>query len=217
MQRPPSFPWRRSTQAKMAWLRAWGARYLRLNLAVCPMNPEDAYQRAVALIEPHMKLHGRTATGGSKRQADLLNGIDHLKETLAQAPQNWRAWWVRGKAEQALGDHESAYESFRSARECNTVHVDVARELVAECLELGRTKEAVQVAEWLQTVAPTNAGIVANLALAYLIDAQLELAARTVVVALGFDPSDKISAAIKARIEDVRTGRRPQPTRLGEV
>jgi Tfp pilus assembly protein PilF len=181
------------------------------------MKAEEAYELAVKLIEPYLSFHGRAAPGGVRKEADLRAGIGHLEKALAEAPRNWMVWWVRGKAEQALGAHEASYRSFRRAREINAGHLDIGREFVAECLETGRTSEAVPVAESLSRAAPKNPGLLANLALAYLIDAQLERARAAADAALVLDPSDKITTLVKDRIEDVRAGRWPQPTRLGEL
>lgn len=181
------------------------------------MKAEEAYELAVKLIEPHMSLHGRPAPGGARKEADLREGISYLEKALGEAPRNWMVWFVRGKAEQALGDHEAACRSFRRAREINSRHLDIGRELVAECLETGRTSEAVSVAESLSRAAPKNAGLLANLALAYLIDEQLDRASATADAALALDPSDKITAAVKDRIGDVRAGRWPQPRSLGDL
>ena len=94
------------------------------------MKAEEAYELAVKLVEPYMNLHGRPATGGARKEADLRAGIGYLEKALVEAPRNWMVWWLRGKAEQALEDHEAAYRSLRRAREINTRHLDIGREFV---------------------------------------------------------------------------------------
>jgi Flp pilus assembly protein TadD len=81
----------------------------------------------------------------------------------------------------------------------------------------GRASQAVAIAESLSQAAPRNAGLLANLALAYLIDGQLDQAFACADTALALDPSDRITAALKGRIEDVRAGRWPQPTKLADL
>jgi tetratricopeptide (TPR) repeat protein len=94
------------------------------------MTHDEAYKRAIDLIEPHMRLAGRKPSDSGRRDADWREGIGYLDAALRLVPNNWAAWWVRGKAQQALGDHEAAYESLRRAYAINSGHVDVGREFV---------------------------------------------------------------------------------------
>jgi len=181
------------------------------------MNHDEAYKRGVDLIGPYMLLAGRKASTPERRDLDLREGIGFIDRALRIAPNNWAAWWVRGKAQQALGDHEAAYDSFRHAHEINVGQTDVGRELVAECLETGRAAKAVQIAETLSRREPANAGLLANLAVAYLIDGRLDDANRAADAALALDGNDAITASVRRRIEEVRAGRRPQPTRLSDL
>jgi hypothetical protein len=81
------------------------------------MTHDDAYKRAIDLIRPHMRLAGRKAIASGERDADLREGIAYLDAALRLRPNNWAAWWVRGKAH--LGDHEAAYKSLRRAHDMN--------------------------------------------------------------------------------------------------
>jgi tetratricopeptide (TPR) repeat protein len=170
------------------------------------MTYDEAYRRAVDLIEPHMRLTGRTAGDRGRRDADLREGIGYLDAALRLAPDNWTAWWVRGKAQQALEHHEAAYESLRRAYGINGGHVEVGREFVAECLETGRAAEGVRVAEALSIREPRNGGLLANLAVAYLINGRLDDANRAADAALRLDGADATTVSVKRRIEDVRAG-----------
>jgi tetratricopeptide (TPR) repeat protein len=181
------------------------------------MTHDEAYKRAVDLIRPHMRLAGQTASASPRQDADLREAIGHLDTALRLEPKNWAAWWARGKAQQALGDHEAAYGSLRRANDINGGHVDVGREFVAECLETGRAVEAVGVAEALCHREPKNAGLLANLAVAYLINGRLDDATHAADAALQIDGSDAINVSVRRRIEDVRAGRWPQPSRLADL
>lgn len=181
------------------------------------MTYEEAYKHALALIEPHMRLAGRKASVSDRRVADLRQGIDYLDAAIRLVPSSWAAWWLRGKAEQAAGDHEAAHESLSRAYAINSENVDVARELVAECLETGRAAEGIHIAEALCQREPRNAGLLANLAVAYLIGCRLEEAGRAADSALQLDRSDPITVSLRRRIQDVRSGRWPQPTRLSDL
>jgi tetratricopeptide (TPR) repeat protein len=178
---------------------------------------DQAYKRAIALINPHMKLHGRIAVVDARAARDLREGVGYLDVVVGIKPDNWAAWWVRGKAEQALSEHEAAYDSFRRAYEINDGNPDVGRELAAECLETGRASEAVRIAQTLTARSPKDAGLLANLALAHLINGQLDEAAREADASLELDPADAITARLRVSIEDVRSGRRPQPRTIGDL
>ena len=181
------------------------------------MKHNEAYRKGVDLITPHMRLAGRNPNLSAQALADLREGIRYLDMVLNVASNNWAAWWVRGKAEQALTNHESAYESFHSSYIINSQNRDVGRELVLECLETGRASEAVQVAEAICEREPKNAGLLANLALAYLIDGQVEKAMRSAEAALQSDTSDPITKCVKIRIADVQAGRLSQPSCLSDL
>ena len=59
--------------------------------------------------------------GGSGAQASQRGGqggpqekgIDRLKRVVALEPRNWSAYWMMGKAYEALGDEPAAYEAFK--------------------------------------------------------------------------------------------------------
>jgi tetratricopeptide (TPR) repeat protein len=164
-----------------------------------------------------MRLADRTPDSDPHAETELNEGIRNLDVALEIAPESWPAWWLRGKAEQALKDHEAAYESFERSYRLHAANPDVGRELVAECLETGRSGEAVAVAEAISRENPQDEGLLANLALAQLLNGHLDEALRVADAALRLDPDDAITKTVRRRIEDVRAGRRPQPTKLGDL
>lgn len=175
----------------------------------------DAYGRGVDLISPHLRSDGRAAPASAER--DLRQGIGYLNRALELAPDNWPALWGRGKAYQALLEHEAAYTSFRKAYDIHAQNPDVGRELSIECMELGRCAEALEVAQAAWQMQRDDAGLLGNLAVARLLNGQLDEALQNVEDALGLDPGDSINLTVKAIVQDVRTGRRPQPTRASDL
>jgi Flp pilus assembly protein TadD len=182
-----------------------------------PAEHDALYRRGVALIDPYMALHDREPARSAHRETDLRNGIACLNRALTLVPSNWAALWVRGKAQQALGDHAAARDSFRAAYTLRPDNPDVGRELVAELLELSDFRGAVPVAERLAESAPTDAGLRANLALVLVLDGQLPRARATADVALRLDPTDLMTRDLRRRIEDIASGARPRPTSLREL
>jgi tetratricopeptide (TPR) repeat protein len=139
----------------------------------------------------------------------LKDGIAKLKSALEVRPghgKNWSTFWLLGKAYEALGEFENSYQCLKSAFEINQKHVDVARELMASCLRTGRTAEAVGAAKIARDLAPSNPGVIANLALAFFKNGQLDEALSTGREALRLAPSDSITRSLVARIEQTRNG-----------
>ncbi len=154
----------------------------------------------------------------AQAKTDLSAAIRSLDVAVGIEPESATAWWARGKALQLLGDHEQAYEAFhRSYKIDEGKNPDSGIQLLLECLETGRGGEAVQVAEMVVHAQPDNAGMLANLALAYLINGQVEEAARAVANAEAIDPEDEAITSAKKRVEDVRSGRLPRPNRIADI
>ncbi len=177
------------------------------------------YKEACALIDPYMRLHGaarRDATTARARR-DLAKGIDNLKTVVQINPDNWAAYWIMGKGYQAQGMSSEACDAFASAYTIQKENADVAREYMFECLNVGRTKEAVQLSRAALALRPQDPGLKANLALCLLVDAQLDEGLRMTEEALQADPSDGITKSVKRIIEEVKSGKRPQPRRYSDL
>jgi len=178
----------------------------------------EAYRRGVSLMETYLLLPRGNLGSNAQAQTDLRAAIKALDVAIGIDPASSSAWWSRGKAAQLLGDHEQAYDSFhRSYKIDEGKNPDSGVQLVLECLETGRGGEAVHVAEIIVQSQPENAGMLANLALAYLVNGQLDQAVRTVSTAQALDPEDEAIAAAKRRIDDVRSGRLPKPHHIAEI
>jgi tetratricopeptide (TPR) repeat protein len=162
------------------------------------------YKAGSNLIWPHLQFANRLPARAEKSKIDLENGIAKLKSALRMRPsntKNWSTYWLLGKAYEALGNFEDSYQSFTAAYKINSGHVDVLRELMASCLNTGRTAEAVSAAKVARDLAPLDAGIIANLALAFLKNGQQDEALVTGREALRLAPSDVITRALVSKIE----------------
>jgi tetratricopeptide (TPR) repeat protein len=85
------------------------------------------------------------------------------------------------------------------------------------CLELGRAEEGVMAAERAIALNPSDAGLYANEALAYLIAGRNADALKSVEESLRLDPKDEISQSVKRMIEEVMSGKRPQPKKMSDI
>ncbi len=190
------------------------------NSAGCEGLPEDhniLFKRGGELIDPYMDLLDRGAASSKERVQHLRTGIACLDRVLKITPGHWQSLWIRGKAYQALSEHEAARASFASAYAIQPDHPDAAREHVVELLQVHRPVEAVRVARAISTKHPQNAGLRANLAVALVLNGDTGEAQEVVREALHLDPNDQITAALKARIDEVASGKRNAPKTLKEL
>jgi tetratricopeptide (TPR) repeat protein len=177
------------------------------------------YKQASELVTPYLRLSdgSEKSSNTPKAQADLRRGIALYTAVVNYAPTNWNAYWLVGKAYQALREPTNACEAFGRAYGIQNNNADVAREYMFECLELGRTSEGIAAAEHAVRFSPRDAGLLANLALAYTIDGRNTEALSKVEESLSIDPSDKLTLNLKKMIREIIQGKRPRPKKLGDL
>jgi Flp pilus assembly protein TadD len=151
------------------------------------------------------------AASDSRRHA--ARAAELFERAALLRPENWKAMWALGMAREMLEEHEQAYEAFKSAYELEPNNVDVCRELINECIISGKGAEAVVIAERVCALDPDDADLVANLALAYLINHQITAAVDAVHDASRRDPDDPVTVNLRALIEAVAGHQAEAPTR----
>ena len=170
------------------------------------LEHDRIYKEALKLISPNIKLQERDGTLSTQSKRDLENGISLLRAVNNYQPKNWGAFWFSGKASQALGDPASAHASFAKAYDIEEKNPDVSREYALACIELGLGKNAVQATKRAILLAPRDAGLYSNLALAHLISAENKDALNAVEKALEMNPRDPISLSVREYVLDVSSG-----------
>ena len=175
------------------------------------LEPASLFKRGSALVSPYLLLNGRPASVARQRDTELRKGIACLDKAVQLQPDYWQAFWVRGKAYQALGDLRGARGSFQSAFALHPENPDVGRELVLAHLELSEYREALPIAKLLADTYPNDAGLRANYAVALVLDGQIGTSQKVIADALQLDPSDTVTRALKIRIDEVARGDRPKP------
>ena len=140
-----------------------------------------------------------------------------LENVIAAVPAFWNAHWFLGKGQLALGKYDLAYRSFRCAYDLEKNVEPVPRELAGVCLELGRFDEAIAVAEQAVTIDPKDAGLIGNLAIAYLLAGRIREAEKSISAAIKIEPEDKINRHLQQIIAEVAAGKRPQPKSLASL
>jgi len=170
------------------------------------------YEEALALIEPHLPMNQpQDAELLDEHRAQLQRGVEMLRRVIAINPQNWPAMWVSGMALRRLSELAPAMQMFTSACQLSGDNPDVPREAAITAMELGHYADAVMYTEQAIDNNPADAGLVANLALAHLLNQNPTEARRAAAYAVEADPADEISRQILAMIEDVVSGKRPNP------
>ncbi len=188
-------------------------------------NPKEAkrftgdYETAWSLIKGLILIHGNEATGppGWLAKRRLKRALTLFNRALEIHPGSWQSLWGVGKIYQRLGVPEKALQAFAAAHKLEPEQADVAREAGLAALELGAAGAAIRFTHAAIAVADDDAGLVSNLALAYLLDGKPEAALRHAEDALGREPSDVITITLHIIIKEVLAGERSCPTSMAEL
>lgn len=86
-----------------------------------------------------------------------------------------------------------------------------------ECLETEHVSEGIIVAEHAVSLSPRDAGLVANLALAYVSAGRTNEALSKVEESVALDPNDKVTSSLKRVIREIIEGKRPPPKKVSHL
>ncbi len=186
-------------------------------LVLTEENHNQYYKTGTELIEPYLILSDKSPRSDKNKEAKLLERIRYLDAVTQINQNNFAAFWLKGKAYQVLNQHENSYSQFEKSFELNKENPDVARELVLECMDLGKGQQAVEVSLYALQLNDKDAGLIGNLALAYLLNGDLNLASSTIDKAISADPADKINHTLKRIIDEVISGKREAPRKYSDL
>jgi Flp pilus assembly protein TadD len=147
----------------------------------------------------------------------LKRAITLFGRVLELKPENWAAMWLVGKVYQRLGDPTYALAWFERAYQENPSQPNVAREASMCAMDIGRHEAAIVFAHRATQIEPHNAGLHANLALAYLLAGRVLEAQASIEHSLVADPADKISQTIQAIIRHFAGNGRTPPVTTPEL
>ena len=118
------------------------------------------YQEGCDLVQPYFQLHGVEPRRADTEQAigELVESLPLLREVIKINPDNWAAYWIIGKAYQALDDSDHACDAFARSFAIQKDNPDVAREYMLECLNLGRAEEGLVAAKHAVSLRPNDPG-----------------------------------------------------------
>ncbi len=176
---------------------------------------DEYYQKGFECIDPYVKLGNRPSRRPNIDK--IKEGMKYLDAVTKINPENWAAFWLKGKAYQALSHPQSAYNEFKKAFDIEKDNADVARELMIEALNLGKRDEGIEIGKHALSLKPNNPGLMGNLGLAYLISGEIDNAEDITRKAINLDPQDKINKQILDIIEKVKSGKRPKPKKYSDL
>lgn len=166
------------------------------------------------MIFPSIWLEGRPDRPPDPKA--LNDGIELLESVIEYCPQSWPSYWMKGKAHQALGDHHTAYESFKKAHRIQ-IQPEVLRELCRECLYLDKYQEALYYSTTALKFAPDDPTLEANVACTSLMVGKLDEAELWANKALTKLPGDEPAHNILKIIAQIRQGKRQVPKSFVEL
>jgi tetratricopeptide (TPR) repeat protein len=176
------------------------------------------FDKAGAIVQDEILLHERQsmARPGWFSRLRLRRALRLYGRVLELIPESWNSMWFVAKTHQRLGELERALEWMERAYQVNASRVDIAREASLMAMDLGRREAAVVYAHRATQIEKEDAGLFANLALAYLLANQLEHAREGIERSLELDSQDEISRTIQEMIEHfVREKKEPPSTTRG--
>jgi Flp pilus assembly protein TadD len=170
------------------------------------------WSEAGELLAPYFRTDGIPAT--DPKIASVIRAREALERLTAFRNINWRTWWLLVFARRLLLDREGAYAAFARAYGMAPNEIEVGRNLGAECIALGYGQEAIAVTAAMSRLAPDDAGITANHALALLIGGDIDGALREMQRATQLDPEGAITRSLERLIQDVRAGTVRCPSKI---
>jgi tetratricopeptide (TPR) repeat protein len=211
--------WDCNLQAEVYSARAYGAGEAGTVLdAATLVQRDEMFRKAMSIAEAArvLKLLPPASVGRLARR-DIGKAVSTLDQALQLDAGHWQSHWLRAKCLQALGQFEESLEGFSKAWLLNPSHDDTAREAGISAGEAGKPDVAVYYAHEALKLKPDDAGLRANLAMAYLYAGNLESATREASAAVQAQPADAVSRAVLVLVREVSAGRMPRPTRSGEI
>jgi tetratricopeptide (TPR) repeat protein len=175
------------------------------------------YQSAIELIEPFLVTHVQSGDPRPAKsngdQSKLRRAGELLEKVINLREDNWNAWWLLGMTYRFRGASDSARFAFKRAFEIAPTEIEVGRNLALESIALGHGPEAVDVTTKMVKLSPDDAGLIANRALALLINGDVTSAQIEAERALNMNPSDTVTSDLYKLIEAVRDGHVAAPSK----
>ncbi|RYD64320.1 MAG: tetratricopeptide repeat protein [Verrucomicrobiaceae bacterium] len=180
-------------------------------------TPVDSlFQVASEIIRKHYVAAGQPSVTGDAA-TEVAEAAGMLEKVIAEVPDWWNARWFHGKSQLALGNHKAAYDAFHAAYRIEKNVEYIQRELGGVCLELGKFDEAVTIGEAALALDASNAELLGNLAISYLLAGRAGHARKAIDAATKIDPEDNINRTISRILGEIENGSREMPASLRDL
>jgi len=194
--------------------QAPGASQAARELTEDEINEHDlAVKEGWSLVEGQLLLGGADPSRkpGLLARRRLHEAKSCFETALGIVPDSWQSLWALGKIHQRLGELPEALDHLARAHEIDPSQPDVAREAGIAATDIGDGPAAVRFTKAAIAAKPGDPGLVSNLAMALLIDGDVEGARAAAGEAASRAPSDPITNAVRDLVEEVAQGKRPRP------
>jgi Flp pilus assembly protein TadD len=173
-------------------------------------------QGASDLLLPYLQFSDHPAKDSTtpEGRAAVLRACEMFERVIEINPENWNAMWCLGMGRNVLNQSEAAYNAFANAYRLYNQNPDVGRELMLVCMTLGKGEEALRVSKQVLSLRPDDPGILANHALALLMNSRVPDALAAITCALQLDPDDPASQNVYRVVRECQTGQRSLPLRF---
>ncbi len=176
------------------------------------------YETAFDILAKHALLqeHSEGIPGffGKKK---LQKAITLLSRCIEIWCDSWAAMWGIGKAHQALGHHNAALGWFERALKIETNNSDIYMEASLEAMSLGGAERALTYSEKAYDLTPDKPGLLANMALALLLNKRGDEALKAATDACERDPDDQVNKRVLKLVSDVVNGKQVYPDRFDSL
>lgn len=174
-----------------------------------------AFSEGSEIIQRYIVLTDRHAQ--RLNPSEMRRGLSLLDQALEIRPDAWQAWWLKGKAFQALGDTRLSFDSFRQAFKINPNEQAVINEMTIASMELGEFDFTLEAVQQGLNVFPNDIALRTRLALALLLSGQVSEAILASDRAVELDPLDPIAMSVARIALEVRDGMRAQPHSMRDL
>jgi tetratricopeptide (TPR) repeat protein len=172
------------------------------------------FKEASTIIQGQIPLNGQPELPSPNwlLARKLRHAVALYKRVLDMNPTNWSAMWLIGKVHQRFRELPEALTWFERSHQANPSQPDVVREASICAMEIGSAEKAIEYSLCAAQLKPSDTGLRANLALAYLLAGRTTEAQKSINEALAAGPTDKISQTIASMIGHFATNGRVPPT-----
>ncbi|WP_182867171.1 tetratricopeptide repeat protein [Rhodopirellula sp. JC639] len=180
-------------------------------------TPQERFKKSADVVLANMRHPGQPPPPDEVQQS-IRGAIGQLQQLVTQQDDAWRIWFLLGKAWHAVDRIPRAIGALERALEvADQPQSIIYKELAGVLLVDGATERACEMGEKAVALAPDDAELLGNLAIAYLLDGRVEIARKTLDHALSIASDDSTNQYVMEKIKAVQAGRLSRPTTLAEL